>query len=254
MIQYSTVFISVLIGLIPTLVIIYYLWLNKGRGLGVNLIITIFFLGVLTAVPASIFQIMNIERGGDTLVRILQSLFSNIDNYFISQQLIPFTVVSIIEEFSKGFSILLSFYFLRKSERASKMLVNPGLIAGVIVGLAFGVTENGVYFANNFVNQIDKSVILIIFLRFVLSTSAHIIYSGLFGAFLADMFVSKNIPAKIGRFILAILLPITIHTGFNILVSTNLGPLSIPWLLFWGTLLGYKLFWPLLKSDKEINE
>ena len=77
----------------------------------------------------------------------------------------------------------------------------------------------------------------------MLSTSAHIIYTGLFGAFLLEAMVVKNFFGKIWRIILAFVIPVGIHTGFNILVSGEYGVLSIPLIAFGVGLLAFKAFW-----------
>jgi RsiW-degrading membrane proteinase PrsW (M82 family) len=246
MIEYQTVLISALIGIVPAVGISWwFLNGNKGKnGLGTRLLFVTFFWGVLTAIPASIFQIMNMEgEGGNQFVAFFQHLAIFQNSYFMAQTFAPLLFVAIIEELSKGLGVILSLRSFSRSKRASLLKINPGLLAGIIVGLAFGVTENGVYFANNFDSQSSDSMAQIIILRFVLSTSAHIIYTGLFGAFLLEAMVVKNFFGKIWRIILAFVIPVGIHTGFNILVSGEYGVLSIPLIAFGVGLLAFKAFW-----------
>jgi len=247
MIEYKTVLIAAFIGIIPALFgSWWFLKSNKKRkGLGVRLLLLTFFWGVLTAIPASIFQIINIEGdGGNYFVAIFQRIKLFQSSYFMTQTIAPLLFVAIIEELSKGVGVILSLRLFSKSKRASLLKINPGIVAGVIVGLAFGVTENGVYFANNFSNQMgDNNIAQIIILRFVLSTSAHIIYTGLFGAFLVESIVAKKIISKISKVILALLIPVGIHTGFNVLVSGEYGVLSVPLIVFGIGILSFKALW-----------
>lgn len=246
MIEYKVVLIAVLIGVLPAVGISW--WFLKSndekRGLGTRLLFVTFFLGVLTAIPASIFQIMNMEgEGGNYFVVLFQRLAIFQNSFFMAQVFAPLLFVAIIEELSKGLGVILALRSFSRSKRASLLKINPGLLAGIIVGLAFGVTENGVYFANNFDNQSNNSMAQIIILRFVLSTFAHIIYTGLFGAFLVEAMVVRNLAGKVLKIMLAFVIPIGIHTGFNILVSGEYGVLSVPLIVFGVGLLTFKAFW-----------
>ncbi len=252
MIGYKTIIIAVLIGVVPALIISW--WFLRGniyrRGLGVKLLFTVFFWGVLTAIPASILQIVNIENGGGNyFIELFQKLNIFNNNYFISRIVVPLIIVAIIEETTKGLGVLLSLKSFSKSERASKLKINPGLVAGIMIGLAFGVTENGVYFANNFNIQSSNNLATLIILRFILSTSAHMIYTGLFGAFLVDAMIAKQVFGKVFKIILAFIIPIFIHTVFNILVSTEYGLFAVPLIITGVVLLAFKAFWPLTKIE-----
>jgi RsiW-degrading membrane proteinase PrsW (M82 family) len=249
MIEYKTIFIAVLVGVVPA---IFGSWWFFGQGrqkISINLLLKVFFWGVLTAIPASILQIINAESvNGGLVVARLQQWASVFNSYFITHSVIPFLFVAVVEEFSKGVGIILSLRSFSRSRRASELKINPGLIVGVIVGLAFGVTENGVYFANNFVSQSSGGTLAsIIIMRFILSTSAHMIYSGLLGVFLVDYIVAKSLRRKALSF-LGLFIPIIIHMTFDILVTTDgLGVLSIPLLIVGLVILFYKAFWVLLK-------
>ena len=250
MIEYKIVLVAVLIGIVPAIIISWWLLREKNKELlGSRFLLITFLWGVLTAIPASLFQIINMNNPtGNYFVFFLQSLNIFQDSYFTIQVVLPLIFVAIIEELSKGVGIILSLRIFSKSRRAKNLKINPGLVVGVIVGLAFGVTENGVYFANNFSNHIGNNIASIIFLRFILSTSAHIIYSGLFGAFLVDAIVNKKFLYKIFELILAFIIPVAIHTAFNVLVVTEFGILSIPLILLGFILLAFKAFWPIRKN------
>jgi RsiW-degrading membrane proteinase PrsW (M82 family) len=245
MIKYTTVFIAALIGVIPAIGIAGVLLRKNKKGIGVKLLSITFFWGVLTAIPASVFQIVNMNgTGGNFFVSAFQQLIFFQSSYFMTQTVAPLLFVAIIEELSKGVGVILALRSFSKSKRASLLKINPGLLAGVIVGLAFGVTENGVYFANNFSSQTGSGMAQIIIFRFILSTSAHIIYTGFFGAFLVDAMVVKGIMNKILKIFLAFAIPVVIHTVFNVLVSGENGRLSVPLVVFGIGLLIFKAFWP----------
>jgi len=245
MIEYKIVLVAALVGIVPAVgASWWFLNRDKEKSLGIRLLSITFFWGVLTAIPASIFQIINMEgEGGNSFVALFQGLTMFQNSYFMAQTFAPLLFVAIIEEMSKGLGVVLALRSFSRSKRASLLKINPGLLAGVIVGLAFGVTENGVYFANNFNSQAGDSMAQIIILRFVLSTSAHIIYTGLFGAFLVEAIVIKNAIGKVFKIALAFLIPVGIHTGFNILVSGEYGVLAVPLIVFGMGLLAFKAFW-----------
>jgi len=92
-------------------------------------------------------------------------------------------------------------------------------------------------------------LITVVFLRFVLSTSAHIIYSGLFGAFLVEMIIAKGFFHKTFKLFLALAIPIGIHTLYNVLVVTEYGAFSVPLIFLGFILLAFKAFWPLRKIN-----
>jgi RsiW-degrading membrane proteinase PrsW (M82 family) len=245
MIEYKIVLVAALIGVLPAVGISWwFLSISKKKGLGVRLWSITFLWGVLTAIPASIFQIINMEgETGNSFVALFQGLIVFQNSYFMAQTFAPLLFVAIIEELTKGLGVILALRAFAKSKRASLIKINPGLLAGVIVGLAFGVTENGVYFANNFNMQDSSNMAQIIILRFVLSTSAHIIYTGLFGAFLVESIVNKKRSIKIFKMALAVWIPVGIHTGFNILVSGEYGILSVPLIVLGMGVLVFKAFW-----------
>ena len=245
MIGYQTIVIAVFIGIIPAVVMAWWFFGRGKEKIGINLLFKMFFWGVLTAIPASVFQIINLNNpNGNMVVNFFQQLSGIWSNYFITHSVVPFVFVALVEEGSKGVGIALSLWSISKSKRASRLKINPGALAGVIVGLAFGVTENGVYFANNFAGSaVTNSLASIVLLRFILSTSAHIMYSGLFGSFLVDTLVAKTFSKRLLA-ILGLSIPIIIHMTFDVLVTTSgLGILSVPLLIGGLFLLIFKTFW-----------
>ncbi len=238
LIGYKTIFIAALIGVLPALLAgVLYFFGKKPSVANFNLLLKIFFWGVLTAIPASVFQIINIENHYQDI--FLKKYFSSLGENSFEYAIFSFLLVALIEEGAKAVGIFFSLKSLARSSFISKL--NPGILVGVMIGLAFGVTENGVYFANNFVSRVDGGFISVVFLRFLLSTSAHMIYSGLFGVFLFDLMLANGFLKKFFYFF-ALLLPVAIHTGFNLLVSSdNFGVLSIPWLLVGLAILLFKM-------------
>lgn len=153
--------------------------------------------------------------------------------------------IAVIEEFSK--SLVIVWAIIRKKVFSLK----DGLLLGVLTGLSFAVTENGIYFVRFFSgegNSLSGNFWQVVFLRFIFSTSAHIIYSGLAGYFLAQFILKKNREEKIRSLLKAVSIPIFIHAIFNFLLETKFS-----WLIFllvFGGLVN--LFW--LYYQQEATE
>ncbi len=213
-VSYHNVLFAAMIGILP---ITWWLWFiikknHFGKG-GSNFLAEVFFWGVLTAIPASILEIFISETGGgNEIVLWMQKFWLFNETPFELTAFLSAGLIATIEELSKliGIVIVIS---KRKIKNA-----NEGLIFGLIVGLAFAVTENGVYFS--IISQTKETVDFgsVIALRLILSTSAHVIYSGIAGLFLAKAKLSKGVK-KFYFFILTICLPIIVHAIFNFLLG-----------------------------------
>ncbi len=146
----------------------------------------------------------------------------------------------IIEEFSKGLGII---YLISKQRKILDK--NTGLIIGALVGLAFAITENGVYFAS-YVDQRDvNSLTQVAFLRYLISTTAHIVYSGFFGYFWG-LFLKEKKPNSA---LACLLIPIGIHFIFNLLLGTPFSLLSII-IIFLSLIMLIKFF---IKNRRNAN-
>lgn len=233
-ITYSTVVLAVAIGVLPVLGWMFFIvrehHMNYARS---NFLLGVFFWGVLTAVLAGLLEIYLIESGGDNhLFRLFQKIWSGGQNSFLLGGIISALAVGIIEEVSKGVAIIFILF------RAKLFSASDALAVGMIVGLAFGVTENGVYFAQALGDQQGHDLLLIIVLRFLLSTSAHIIYSGAMALFATEGFAAVGTAAKIEKYILALLFPVIIHTIFNVILGTEYS-----WFAVCIVALGFIFLW-----------
>ena len=217
MISYKIVLIASLIGIIPV-----GLWLflvSRSRQFShwsKGYILKVIFIGVLTAIPAAILEIISSEVDSDNLITgIAVSILPLQYNSLILAGLVSVASTAFIEELSKG----LGLFFLDLKNRIKR--VNDGLILGVLVGLAFAMTENGVYFASALKDNPLGEIFQIIILRFILSTTAHIIYTGLMGYYLGKFFLGQDKQEKIKRILQAFFIPFFIHLLFNFLLGTT---------------------------------
>jgi RsiW-degrading membrane proteinase PrsW (M82 family) len=216
MISYKIVLIASLIGIIPV-----GLWLflvsrscqfdHWGKGY----ILKVIFVGVLTAVLAAVLEIIFSEAGSDNLITgVVASALPLQNSGLLLAGLVSAASTAFIEELSKGLGLL----FLDLKNRIKR--VNDGLILGVLVGLAFAITENGVYFAIALQSNSLEEIFQIVILRFILSTTAHVIYTGLMGYYLGKFFLSEERKEKIKRILQAFFIPFSIHFLFNFLLGT----------------------------------
>lgn len=217
--SYQVVLFAVVIGIIPIFwwlgVIVKEKYFGKGT---FNFLVEIFFWGVLTAIPASAIEMIIKETGGGSqIVLWMQKLWLFGEVPFEFTAFVSASLIATIEELSKLIGILIVF------GRRSLRTANDGLIFGLVVGLAFAVTENGVYFATAVQSREVLDFGSIVALRCILSTSAHVIYSGIAGLFLAKTKLARGVK-KLYFFLLTICFPILIHTIFNFLLG---GPRGI---------------------------
>lgn len=216
MISYKIVLIASLIGIIPV-----GLWLflvsrsQQFKHWSKSFILKVIFIGVLTAVPAAILEIIFSESDGDNLITgIVVNVLPFQSSGLLLAGLVSAASTAFIEELSKG----LGLFFLDLKNRIRR--VNDGLILGVLVGLAFAITENGVYFASALKSNPLEEIFQIIILRFIISTTAHVIYTGLMGYYLGKFFLSQSRREKIKNILQAFFIPFLIHLFFNFLLGT----------------------------------
>ena len=222
-VTYSTVMVAAAIGVLPVFGwMIFIIREHHVTYAKSDFLLKVFFWGVLSAVPASLLEIYAIESGSESrLHQIAQGIFASKSGVVILGAFLSAAIIATIEEFSKGAAIVLG---LLRSKTNS---VTSGLVIGMLVGLAFAVTENGVYFASAIGNEKGAELMMIIVLRFVLSTSAHIIYSGGMGILVAEAFRAGDVLTKSVKIAMAIIFPIFIHTIFNFVLSTAYSWLSV---------------------------
>lgn len=214
--SYSIVLIAAAIGIVPVFGWVWFIAKRDGLTIGnLNLLIKVFFLGVLTAIPASIIEIYVVETQKESQIfEAMHKIWFHQGTFLVMTTFLSALIVAGIEEITKALGIIFSF--------AKRKLTtsNDGMLYGMIIGLAFAVTENGVYFASAIQVENGLNFWGIVLLRFILSTSAHIIYSGTMGMFLAQAKLSNRLTGKLSYLMLGFLVPIVIHSVFNFLLGS----------------------------------
>lgn len=255
-VSYLNVLFAAAIGIVP---VTWWLWVivrkNHFGKKSSHILTEVFLWGVLAAIPASMVEMIVLETGGaGVIVSWMGKMWLFSENTFEMTAFLLAGLIATIEELSKLIGIII--IFGRHKIESAK----DGLIFGLVVGLAFAVTENGVYFAIAAQARETLDFGNLVALRFVLSTSAHVIYSGIAGLFLAKAKLSKG--AERGYFfLLAVFLPIFIHTLFNFLLEDERGITSVIMTIVMG--MGLFILWseyrenhkkPAIKTKKESHK
>lgn len=225
MISYKIVLIATTIGVLPFFLWFSLLYKNSQTKKWKNsFIVSIFFIGVFSALPASILEIIYNQSAN------YLSFLS--ETRIISSGTTAILVAVIIEELSKGLGII---YLI--SRKKNNLNPNVGIIMGILVGLAFAITENGVYFSTYVKKETLGPLLQITLLRYIISTTAHVVYSGFFGYFWG-MFIKEK---KINYSLLALIASIGIHFLFNSLLDTAFSVFGILFVII-GLVILIKIF------------
>lgn len=142
----------------------------------------------------------------------------------VSDILLPafgtFAIVAIIEE---GMRYGLMRTWIKRSRVVDQVF--DGLLIGVAVGLGFATLENTIYFLGLFRDGSFDTLVFVFFLRFIISTLAHISFSGLMGALIArgifDLFNGRAF------LISAFLIPWFLHGLYDLLLGINYGVYAV---------------------------
>ena len=128
-----------------------------------------------------------------------------------------FVVVATVEE---GLRFLMLLLWYRKSRDIDQVF--DGLVVGIAAGLGFATMENTLYFLNLFTQGSFDTLVFVFFLRFMISTLAHISFAGLMGVMLARGIFAIYKVQKRQWIILALLVPWFLHGLYDLLLGLNL--------------------------------
>jgi RsiW-degrading membrane proteinase PrsW (M82 family) len=181
--------IAILAFLLSLLPAGLFLWLwylrRQQRPVPASAIAVAFILGVMSVVPA--FQL---EKWAPTVwERLSPSTAHYYDQALLPLQtladvLLPavgtFFIVALVEEGVRYLVLLVWFRLSRVVDQ-----VFDGLLVGVACGLGFATLENTIYFFTLFSQGSFDTLVFVFFLRFIISTLAHVGFGGIMGALLA---------------------------------------------------------------------
>lgn len=233
-ISYKVVLAATAIGILPLVAWLFFIYKRSSlKTWGINFLIVIFFVGVLTAFPASLLEIFFTESdGGNIIGNAIRKFWFQTDSSLLSPDFLVLIAAAAIEEVSKGLGIL----YLCFKKRGT--FTGGGIIIGILTGLSFAVTENGVYFATAINSQMEN-FFQVVLLRFILSTTAHIVYSGLMGYYLYRLLSKPE--QKIKSLGGALIVPFLVHLVFNFLLGTA-ASWAVILIIFAGVFVLFKLY------------
>lgn len=213
--------IAFLLSLLPAGLFMWVWYLRRhDRPVPVSTVVIAFLLGMGIVLPA-----FRLEQFAEQLWTALSPETSH---YFRSTILpilefqdivLPalgtFLVVAVVEE---GLRYLILRVWIRRSRSIDQIF--DGLVVGITMGLGFATLENTLYFLNLFQQGLFNTLVFVFFLRFIISTIAHISFGGLMGALIArGVFEIYRARAYLwGAFILTWFL----HGLYDLLLALNL--------------------------------
>ncbi len=216
--SFSVIFFTVLLAIIPTTAWIgFYYWQYRKLSIPVLVSLGVFVMGGIAVLASILIQ------------RPLLDMLSPITREFLEGRLVHLTGTEAVRSF------VLAFLIAAPSEEITKMigvmfLAYPndkkfnryfdGIVMGILAGLGFALIENIVYFYPLVVSGQYPVLIGSFILRFLVSTTAHSLYSGVAGFYIAK---GKLTPKKRGLyFSLAFFIPVIMHGLFNFFLFTRI--------------------------------
>lgn len=215
------------LAIAPGIAICIFIYLkDKYNKEPLGLLVASFFLGMLSTIPAIIFQLSN-----DISLEKLQGQKISVVAHF------AFLVVALSEEASK-FVMVRFFAYKRKAFDEPY----DGIIYSVMVGMGFATLENiGYVYQHGFATGV---------LRMFLSVPAHATFAILMGYHLGlAKFDTAN---KNRHYLLALLLPILFHGAFDFFLF--IGNSSLYWLgAFVSFFVAIRLSRRAIKKHQELS-
>ncbi|MBI3255746.1 MAG: PrsW family intramembrane metalloprotease [Candidatus Andersenbacteria bacterium] len=183
--EMSLAIIAFLLSLLPAGLFIWLWYLRRqDRSVPAKSIALAFFTGIALVWPA--FKLEDLSEQFWFIVSpgtvhyfagALLPLQHPLDILFPA--LATFVIVALVEEGLRYIALRTWIWRSRVIDQ-----VADGLMVGVAMGLGFATLENTIYFLGLFQDGSYDTLVFVFFLRFVVSTIAHISFGGIMGAFL----------------------------------------------------------------------
>lgn len=125
-----------------------------------------------------------------------------------------FMVVALVEE---GLRYLILRLWLARSQMMDQVF--DGLVVGVAVGLGFATFENTLYFLDLISQGSFDTLVFVFFLRFLISTLAHVSFGGLMGALVARGVLDLWRPRRF--YVMAFFVPWFLHGLYDLLLGID---------------------------------
>lgn len=210
--------IAFLLSLLPAGFFIWFWYLRrKEHTTKASLIGWAFLAGIILVLPAFWFE--------DAAETFWETISPTTAHYFggavpplrsLTDILLPavgtFMVVATVEE---GLRYVLLRIWVKRSHAIDQVL--DGLLVGVALGLGFATMENTLYFLNLFRSGSYDTLVFVFFLRFMISTLAHISFAGLMGTLIARGVFNIYNPRR--YYWMAFLIPWFLHGLYDLLLG-----------------------------------
>lgn len=218
----SIAIVAFLLSLLPA---VFFLWVwylrNRDRSLPAASIALAFAVGAFLVGPA--FFLERIAHNGWKVVSPQTEHYYNgaiVPLLRLQDILLPalatFLIVALIEE---GLRYAAMRFWLKRSRTIDQVF--DGLLIGVAIGLGFSTFENTLYFKDLLNGQEYDTLVFVFFLRFLISTLAHVSFSGIMGVFIAQGIFHLFRPRQF--MMLAFFVPWLLHGLFDLLIGVGYG-------------------------------
>lgn len=233
----SIVIIAALLSLLPVVILLWIYYVRQKQPSVSGSSVGKFFVAGIVCVVISVF----LEKGVYSLWGFLSPetaglFFSDnivIDSFFaiILSGLISFGVIALIEEGSRFFFMK---YLIRRMTDIDQII--DGVQLGIALGLGFAFLENTLYFLKLFRSFEFDTLVIVFFLRFLISTIGHICFGGFMGYYLTRAKFHVTEEKSFSR--KALVYPLLMHGFFDFLLVIQLSfynviLLSVPVLILW---------------------
>ena len=218
--------IAFLLSLLPAGVFVWLWYLRRrDRALPASIVALAFLTGIGLVVPAFWLEDMA-SKAWLAISPSTAHYFAGTPNTFsFIDILLPaigtFAIVALIEE-GLRYAVLRSWITY---SRKTIDQVFDGLIIGVAVGVGFATLENTLYFLSLFRDGSYETLVFVFFLRFLISTLAHISFSGMMGVLLARNQFEFLSGRRYGAW--AFFIPWLLHGLFDWMLAVQLGAYSV---------------------------
>ena len=217
---YAFVIIAFLLSLLPAGLFLWLWYLRRhDRPVPSSIIGVAFFIGMGLVWPAFRFE----ELASLLWYRLSPGTAHNFVGAALPLQstsdvLLPalgtFLIVAAIEE---GLRYIVLYLWLRRSRDVDQVF--DGLVVGISMGLGFATIENTLYFLDLIVQGSFDTLVFVFFLRFLISTLAHISFGGLMGALVAQGVFHLFPPRR--YLLLGFLVPWFMHGLYDLLLGID---------------------------------
>jgi len=222
--------IAFLLSLLPAGFFIWFLYLRRrSRSIRAGAVALAFAAGLALVIPS--FQLEDMAQ------KAWLAVSPQTAHYFAGAVLplqswrdilLPaigtFVAVATIEE---GLRYITMRIWLRRSKIVDQVF--DGLLLGVSLGLGFATLENTIYFLGLFREGSYDTLVFVFFLRFLISTLAHVSFAGLMGTMIAQGVFNLYTPRR--NFVPAFFIPWFLHGLYDLLLGINFGLYAVVMLL-----------------------